>query len=117
MSARRGTEIVEDSAEHGRTTQVCDFDDGMTANMGAGRIPYHHRRVLHYCEELGVPLQVYVFQSQANLYQSDMLEGGEALPRRGVEVDARGYVAELLSKAARGGALDDELSPEDIDRL
>ncbi len=41
-------------------TQVCNFDNDpeMYFNCGPARIPGHHRRVLHYCKELNVPLQV-----------------------------------------------------------
>ena len=53
FTVRRGTVITEESAEHGTTGQKCDFDEGLYVNLGPGRIPYHHRRMLHYCSELG----------------------------------------------------------------
>lgn len=42
-TARRGSTIVEMSAEHGATDQECRFDDGLYLNFGPGRLPYHHR--------------------------------------------------------------------------
>ena len=38
-SARRGTVITEESAEHGTTRQECMFDDGLYLNLGPGRLP------------------------------------------------------------------------------
>ena len=58
LTARNGTRITEQSAEHGTTHQECRFDKGLYLNMGPGRLPYHHRRALHYCHELGVALEV-----------------------------------------------------------
>jgi monoamine oxidase len=117
LTARQGTVIHEQSREHGATRQLCQFDPGLYLNMGPGRLPYHHRRVLHYCRELGVPLEVYVMETTANLFQTDQAWNGQAMVNRRIANDTRGYIAELLAKAVRKSALDDELDEGDRDRL
>jgi len=111
LTARRGTTVTEQSPENGVTQQHCKFDDGLYLNMGPGRLPYHHRRVLHYCHELGVPLEIYVMSTTANLFQSQDAFGGKAMLRRRLETDAQGYISELLAKQVCRGSLDKELTP------
>lgn len=113
LTARRGDQVVE--VINGRTiTQTCDFDPGLYLNLGPGRIPYHHRRVLHYCRELRVPLEVYVMETTANvLYGGATAFGGQAMINRRIANDTRGYIADLLSKAISAGALDDRLPTEE----
>jgi monoamine oxidase len=117
LTARRGTEIHEESPEHGVTRQECQFDDGLYLNMGPGRLPYHHRRVLHYCEELRVPLEVYVMMTTANRFQTEKGFGGQPQLNRRIANDTQGYVAELLSKALRKGSLDHEIGEADRVKL
>lgn len=117
LTARQGSVIREKSEEHGVTEQVCKFDDGLYLNMGPGRLPYHHRRILHYCRELGVPLEIYVMETTANLFQTPAAFNGAAQVNRRVANDTRGYISELLAKAVRGKKLDDELGEGDRDRL
>lgn len=42
--------------ELGGATQTCRFDPGLYINPGPWRLPYHHRGILSYCKQLGVPL-------------------------------------------------------------
>src|SRR5947209_16490384 len=79
FTVRRGNVISETSAEHGTTEQKCEFDEDLYVNLGPGRIPYHHRRMLHYCSELGVPLEIYVIQTTANLFHVKDAFDGQAL--------------------------------------
>ena len=116
FTARRGSTIVE-QGEQGRTEQTCRFDDGLYLNMGPGRLPYHHRRVLHYCRELGVDLEVYVMNTTANLFQSNNAFDGQAVSYRSVANDTRGYLAELLARAVREGALNRTLDEGDRENL
>ena len=116
-TARRGEHIIEQSPEHGRTVQRCDFDEGLYVNLGPGRLPYHHRRVLGYCRELGVALEPYVMNTTGNLFQSVNGFGGTAVPYREVKTDARGYISEMLARVIAGGNLDDELNPVERERL
>lgn len=105
LTARHGTRIHQ----QGHPDQTCRFDDGLYLNMGPGRLPYHHRRVLHYCRQLDVPLEVYTMETTANLFQTDQAFGGRPQVNRAVANDTRGYISELLAKAVRKGALDEEL--------
>ncbi len=116
-SARRGGTVLEDSPEHGKTLQECRFDSGLYLNLGPGRLPYHHRRVLGYCQELNVQLEPYVMNTTGNLFQTTAAFDRQAVVYRRVQNDTRGYVAELLAKAVNQGALDAELDEEDRERL
>ncbi len=117
LTARRGSVIIEDHPEHGELRQVCQFDEGEYLNMGPGRIPYHHRRVIHACRELGVALEVYIMQTTANLFQGPKAFEGQAVAGGRITHDTRGYIAELLSKAIDRGALDQRLNAADRERL
>ncbi len=116
-TARRGTVLVE-KQESGKTLkQVCNFDEGLYLNLGPGRLPYHHRRVLHYCRELNVGLEVYIMETMANLFQSDKAFGGKAQIKRRIANDIQGYISEMLAKAVNQNALKEELNEEDRNRL
>lgn len=116
-TARRGDVLLEDSKANGKTSQTCRFDKGLYMNLGPGRLPYHHRRVLHYCRELGVALEPYIMNTTGNLFQTET--GFDKMPivYRRVQNDARGYIAELLAKAIDQGALQKEVTGEDRTRL
>ncbi|CAM2069208.1 FAD-dependent oxidoreductase [Sulfidibacter corallicola] len=116
-TARRGSTIVERSKEHGTTYQHCRFDSGLYMNLGPGRLPYHHRRVLGYCQELDVVLQPYVMNTTGNLFQTSRGALNRPFPYRRMQHDTRGYIAELLAKAVNKGALDREMSGEDREKL
>jgi monoamine oxidase len=116
-SARRGTVLVEKNSKGQTLRQVCRFDEGLYLNLGPGRLPYHHRRVLHYCRELGVALEIYVMETMANLFQSDKAFGGKAKIRRQIANDIQGYISEMLAKAVNQNALNAELNGDDRNRL
>ena len=45
-----------DSVEElGQPSQPCQFDEGLYFNPGPARIPGHHRALLSYCKQFGVP--------------------------------------------------------------
>jgi monoamine oxidase len=113
FTARRGTKVVEDTGPQGRTVQTCAFDEGLYMNLGPARLPFHHERVLHYCKELGVPLEVYIMSTTANLYQTDKAFGGEAMPRYRIGNDVNSHIAEMLSKAVNQDALGAQVTPDD----
>ena len=113
FTARRGTKVVEDTGPNGRTVQTCSFDDGLYMNLGPARLPFHHPRMMHYCKELGVPLEVYVMSTTANLFQTDKAFAGQAMPRYRLGNDVNGHIAELLGKAVNQRALDADITPED----
>jgi monoamine oxidase len=116
-TARRGTVLKEVNEDGVQTEQVCNFDEGLYLNLGPGRLPYHHRRVLHYCQDLGVALEVYVMETMANLFQTKDAFGGKAQIRRRIANDTNGYIAEMLAKAVNQGALNAELNAADRDNL
>ena len=86
------------------------MDEGLYVNMGPGRLPHHHYRILHYCRMLGVKLEPYVMETAANIYSQTAGTGASrTLPNRQITHDTQGYVADLLAKAVNKGALDAEL--------
>ncbi|HYU34926.1 MAG TPA: FAD-dependent oxidoreductase [Thermoanaerobaculia bacterium] len=113
-TVRQGDKIQQ----MGRSDQECRFTDkDLYFNAGPGRIPYHHTTVIDVCKELGVPLEVYIMETRANLFQTDQAFGGKAEINRRIANDTRGYISELLAKSVFRGALDSELTREDRERL
>ena len=100
------------------TAQQCAFDEGQYFNAGAARIPAIHRTILgDRLGELGVPVEVLVNSTRATLLQSDHAFGGRPVEQRQAINDTRGHVAELLAKAIRRGALDEEVTRADRERM
>src|SRR5262249_12241339 len=89
-TARYGTKIKEVNEDGVETEQVCNFDEGLYLNLGPGRLPYHHRLALHYCQEFGVRLEVYVMETMANLFQSDRAFERKPQIRRRIANDTNG---------------------------
>ena len=99
------------------SVQTCTFDEGQYFNAGPARIPAIHRTMLDYCRELGVPMEVLVNTSRGTLLQSDHAFGAKPIEQRQAINDTRGHVAELLAKAIRRGALDQEVTLADRERM
>jgi monoamine oxidase len=97
--------------------QTCEWEEGNYQNFGPGRLPSIHATMLGYCRELGVPLEVEVNSSRSTLLQADSMNGGKAVDQRRMVNDARGHVSELLAKSIRKGALDQEFTAEDKERI
>ncbi|MDH6129900.1 FAD-dependent oxidoreductase [Kitasatospora sp. GP82] len=78
-------------------THRCAFDDDLYLNLGPGRIPYHHRRVLKYCRDFEVDLEPYIMETTANLVR---LSNGRSTRWRNRRVanDTRGHLAALLAE-------------------
>ncbi|WP_174273995.1 flavin monoamine oxidase family protein [Sphingomonas bacterium] len=112
-AARPGTEIRFMDG----TVQRCDWQPGQWFNMGPARIPSIHRNLLGYCSELKVPLEVEINASRSALMQAPELNGGKPVTQRRVVFDTKGYIAELLTKAIDGHALDQALTREDVEKL
>jgi monoamine oxidase len=103
--------------ELGGGTQTCEFDPGLYINPGPWRIPYHHHAILDYCRRFGVALEPFIqLNHNAFLHASNAFEGKPQRIRE-IKADFDGGVAELLTKATRKGALDDDLSTEDREIL
>lgn len=100
-------------------TQVCNFDDDpdLYFNAGPARIPGHHRRVLHYCKTLKVPLRVKANFSRPAYIHDTRQFGGKPLRVNEYIADARGFMSELLHKAVDKNAFDEPLSAHDQERL
>ncbi|UKY54141.1 flavin monoamine oxidase family protein [Streptomyces inhibens] len=96
-TARRGDKLHEID-DHGAVTHThtCAFDDGLYLNLGPGRIPYHHRRVLKYCRDFGVELEPYVMETTANRVRPPHAEVTWA--NRRVANDTRGHLAAKLAE-------------------
>ena len=110
---RGGTEVEFTSGKR----QSCAFEEGNYFNAGPARLPSVHRTMLGYCHELGVPLEVEVNSSRGALMQCDKLNGGNAVTERRAVNDTRGHVSELLAKCVKKGALDEEITAEDRERM
>ncbi len=114
-TARGGTEETEEGGEK----QVCRFDKGMYLNAGAARIPHHHEITMHYCREMGVPLQIFNnINENAYLYSEGKGSlSNKPIRMREVKYDIQGYVCELLQKAVSQEALDLPMTNEDKEKL
>jgi monoamine oxidase len=112
-SIRKGNVLEMD----GRPKQMCAFSEGMYFNAGAGRIPTHHLATLGYCRELGVATEVEVNMCNSAFIQSDRVNDAKPITLRQAIYDYRGHVAELLAKCGQAGALDQQMSHDDRDKL
>ncbi|MFI5530718.1 flavin monoamine oxidase family protein [Kitasatospora sp. NPDC051853] len=118
LTARPGDRITEVWADGSTRSLTCRFDQGLYLNLGAGRIPYHHQRVLEFCRTLRVPLEPYVHTSTANLFRSDAAWQGTPKPNRRIANDTRGHVAEHLHRALElGSQASDGLTPAQRERF
>lgn len=120
-TVRRGDTITEVTPEGETTVQTCIFDEvegqPLYVNAGPGRIPYHHRRLIRYCKQLNVALEVYVMNTGANRFQTDTTFGGGPQLYRRVDNDMRGFIAEFLSKAINRNCFNQELNAEDAENF
>ena len=86
-------------------------------NAGPARLPHHHKTVLGYCREFGVPLQVIVNDNRNAFLHDQSSFGGKPVRMRQVRNDIRGHLAELLAKALDQGALDQSVGGDDKEKL
>ncbi len=114
--SRKGTKVTHGDG----TVHTCDFDHGQYLNHGAWRIPGQHHSTLYYCRTLGVELEVMLNHSSQSYVYADNIEGPlnkKRIRRIHLESDRKGHVAELLAKCAAGGALDEMIAKEDVEKL
>lgn len=95
-------------------TQTCNFSEGLYQNAGAARLPSTHKTMLEYCRKFGISLEVEINTSRSALLQNDKANGGKPVVQRQAINDARGHVSELLDKCVTSGALNRELSKQDV---
>lgn len=103
--------------ELGGETQVCEFDPGLYINPGPWRLPHHHRGILGYCKQFGIPLETFVQINYNAWIHSNKAFGGKPRRYREVRADYHGHVGELLAKATSSAKLDAEVSKEDQQKL
>ncbi|MEU1540779.1 flavin monoamine oxidase family protein [Actinacidiphila glaucinigra] len=99
-------------------TQTAGFSPGQYLNAGPARLA-QWMVTLDYCRELGVPIEVFT-NSNADAYiyhESAGMRPGQPVRYRTAKADTFGYVSELLAKATDQGALDQELTTQDKERL
>jgi monoamine oxidase len=107
----------DEYTELGGFRQRCEFDAGLYLNPGPWRIPYHHYAMLDYAKRFNVPLEPFN-QLNFNAYlHSQRAFAGKPQRFRHVQADYSGHVAELLSKAASQGHLDEAIGTEDKEKL
>jgi monoamine oxidase len=99
------------------TLQKCTFEPGNYFNAGPARLPSIHKAMLGYCKELGVPLEIEINTNRSALLQSSKAFGGKPIEMREAVNDTRGQVSALLAKAIQQGALDQEITVEDRERM
>ena len=116
-AVRKGSEHTEIAGDR----QVCTFDEGQYINVGPWRIPHSHTGILGYCQELGVPMQVFLNESDASYFYYEGTAAGslsnKRVRMREVKADLTGQVNELLVKALDQKTLDLPLTAEDQKRL
>src|SRR4029078_1821709 len=113
FTVRRGSAIEMTDGSR----QLCAFDPGLYWNAGPARLPSHHQAVLGYCRELGVALEVEVNANRGALLHNPAANDGRPIELRQAVNDTRGEISELLGKAINRGALDQELSAHDKERM
>lgn len=101
----------------GGDTQTCQFAPGNYINPGPWRIPAHHHGIIHYCNELGVPLETFQQMNYNAYIHSTTAFGGKPQRYGAIQSDYYGHVSELLAKALKRDALSDALSKEDSEIL
>ena len=114
-SVRGGHQTYE--TEHG--AQTAAFDKGLYFNAGPSRIPHHHYLSMHYCKELGVPLEVYNNINEAAYFYSEGTGplSNKKIRKKEIRYDVRGHLSELLAKGVDQGQLNLAMSQDDIDKI
>jgi monoamine oxidase len=114
MTVRSGDKIDEIG-----NPQVCGFDSdpNLYLNAGPARIPANHYRVLHYCRELGVQLEVFVNENRNAWVQDDRAFEGKPVRNRQYITDARGFLAELMAKNLKTADLAKPMDGVDAEKL
>lgn len=105
-------------AEEGSPLVQAKFDEGLYFNAGPSRIPHNHQLTLHYCKELGVPIQVYNNVNESTYF---FAEGkgplsNKKIRAREIHNDIRGYMSEMLAKTM-DNQLDAPLTKEDGQKI
>jgi monoamine oxidase len=106
---RGGDKIVQT----GRPDQLATFDEGLSFDAGAARIPGTHRGILGYARRFNVPVEVMVNANRSAGWDL----GGMVHQERRMVNDVRGRTAELLAKAIDQGALDQQVPKGELELI
>ena len=89
--------------------QQCQFDQAphLYMNAGAARIPHTHHKILSYCKELGVELEIFENDNRNAWVQDPKFNQGKPVRSKEYLADARGFMTELMAKS---------IAPEDLDK-
>jgi monoamine oxidase len=112
-SIRGGDKVVE----VGGTTQTCEFQPGNYLNPGPWRIPHHHRTLFHYAKAFGVEMEPFIQLNHNAYIHNTKAFAGKPQRYKELGVDYKGHVSELLSKSLNAGALDNQVTKEDKEKL
>ena len=118
-TARHGTSHTELGGEH----QTCAFDEGLYQNCGPWRVPYSHTGVLNYCREVGVPVEMFINESDNSYFYYEGDQWGPLANKRvrlrQVKADMGGRLDKrsASAKAIDQHKLDVPLNAEDKDRF
>lgn len=99
------------------SVQTCRFDEGQYFNAGPGRIPSHHKALIDYCRTFGVHLETEVNSNHNAAFQNDAVNDGKPITLRRAYNDLRGHVSELLAKSINQHLLDQQMTPQDRERM
>ncbi|MBP2551520.1 monoamine oxidase [Neorhizobium galegae] len=95
--------------------QICEFMDDdwkpesgrdpveLFLNAGPGRIPSNHVNLIALCQEIGVALEPYFFQSMSNLIQSQTFDNGKPISFAQVTYSLYAEMAQMMYQVAREG--------------
>ncbi len=99
--------------------QVCEWDNEphMYFNAGAARIPSTHRKLLGYCKELGVELEMFINESKTAYVQDDAMLGGARIRNGELSTNVRGFLAELFAKCYSTAQLDEPFSEAESETI
>ncbi len=94
-----------------------DRDPNLYFNAGPARIPGHHRRLLNYCKEFSVPLQLKANSNRLAYIHDSNHFGGKPVRIGEYIADSRGFLSELVFKSVNQGDFSEEFSEEDWQKL
>ncbi len=97
-------------------SQYCRFqrDRDLYFNSGPARISQGHSRVLHYCRELSVELELIINENKAGYFRVAALAQRGPLRLRQFQASLRGGIAELLAKNLAAGSSQGVIPPAEI---
>lgn len=114
LTLRGGDRVID---RVGKQEVMWDREEHLYANMGPARIPHHHKMLLGYCQELGIPLEIFVNENRNAFVHDSKAFNGKRVRNKYFVNSTRGFISELLAKATNRSALDDVLTKEDKEKL